>query len=224
MALSHDGAMPIGYTRTGRAVWPISGGAGEGEGAGEGGGKGDEIDPVAAKAAMDVVAKMKEAGVEDPSTVLDLVGKLRDFEKGTKLPKAIEKELNDLRAKVKDAEGVSKSESEKMAEQLKELQAKLDETSSKGSARVAKAAIKASAASAGATYPDDIPKLIEPADVEFDDDGEPTNVDKLVAGLKKTRPALFAERKAGSGDGGPRGGPPAGKGGMEDLLRAAAGH
>jgi len=181
------------------------------------------IDQEAAKAALDVVSKMREAGVEDPSSVLDLVGKLRAFEKGDKLPKQIEKELNELRAKVKDADAVGKSEAEKMAAELKDLQGKLDEASTQGRARVGKAALKAAAAAAGAVYPDDIPRLIDAGDVEFDEDGEPRNADRLVELLKKSRPALFGERKPGSGDGGPRGGPPNGKPGMEVLLRSAAG-
>jgi len=198
------------------------------EGSGDQGGKDgagkDDLDPVAAKAALEIVGKMKDAGVEDPSTVLDLVGKLRAFEKGDKLPSKIEKELKELRTKVADADGASRSEAEKLAQQLVDLQAKMDESSSRGQARIAKAAIKAAAASAGATYPDDIPKLIEPGDVEFDDDGEPTNVDRLVEALKKSRPALFGTRTPGSGDGGPRGGAASGADGMEGLLRAAAGH
>lgn len=135
------------------------------------------------------------------------------------------KELEDTVAKTeaeKKAEADAKlSESEKTAQRIAELEKKLADTETGGRSRVAKAALKASAAALGAVYPDDIPSLIDMDKVKFDRDGEPTNADELVTELKKSRPNHFTERKPGSGDGGPRGEAPGGKRDMNDLMRAA---
>lgn len=198
-------------------------GGGDG-GAGGAGGGDDQIDAEAAKAALAIVDKMKAAGVEDPEGALDLISKLREFEKGTKLPKAVEKKIADLESQVKDADGASKSEAQKLADELESLKKQLEQTASTGQTRVAKAAIKAAAAAAGAGRPDVVSRLIDPEDVDFDDDGEPTNVDKLVAQIKKSTPELFSVRKPGSGDGGPRGAAAGDKKpSMDDAFRAAAG-
>jgi len=216
---------PIGFTSTGRPVYPIAGaedgggGTGDGGGSGEGGGSGDQIDPEAAKAAIAVVEKMKAAGVEDPSTVLDLVGKLRDFEKGAKLPKTVERELKELRDKLAKADSEKLSETERLAKEIERLTA----SDQKAQTRVGRAALKAAAAAAHAVYPEDIAKLIDVEDLEFDDDGEPTNAQALVDALKKSRPALFGS-KAGSHDGGARGTGTPKTADMNELLRAAAGH
>lgn len=143
---------------------------------------------------------------------------------------AAKAELDTIKAQLaKDEETRKKAEDEKLTEaertkkRMEELEAKVAQTESAGQARVAKAALKAAAAAANAHYPGDIPALIDPDKVKFDRSGEPTNADELVAELVKDRPALFKDRKPGSGDGGPRGGSAGGtKPSMDDLLRSAA--
>lgn len=222
------GAMPtpIGFTRSGRPVWPISGAEDDGgTGAGDGGDKpDDQIDVEAAKAAMKVVEDMKAAGVDDPKAVLDTIKKLRPFEKGEKLPKSIQKELEELRGKAAAADKDKLSADEQTAQELADLKAQLADAETKGRTRALKAAVTAAAAKAGAVYVDDIPRLIDASDVDFDDDGNPTNADELVTELKKSRPALFGKAAAGGFDGGARGSGPPAKQDMETALRRAAGH
>jgi small-conductance mechanosensitive channel len=59
-------------------------------------------------------------------------------------------------------------------------------------------------------------------DLEYDDDGTPTNVDSLIKQLVKEEPALFDLRAAnGSGDGG-KGGASQNVGNVNDLFREMA--
>jgi small-conductance mechanosensitive channel len=59
-------------------------------------------------------------------------------------------------------------------------------------------------------------------DLEYDDDGTPTNVDALIKQLVKEEPALFDLRAAnGSGDGG-KGGASQNVGNVNDLFREMA--
>lgn len=227
------GAMPlpeiIGFTRSGRPVFPIAGAddAATGTEGDKGGGAGASDDEGAK-----LLASFKEAGIEDPAKALETIKKLRGYEKGEKIPKAIQTELDALRNKVqehekraKDEETAKLTDAERTAKQLAELQGKLEDANTKAQFRLGKAALKASAAAAGALYPDDIAVLVPASKLVFDADGDITNADELVAELKESRPALFNEKKAGSGDGGPRGSAPGGKApGMEEALRAAAGH
>lgn len=199
----------------------------DGEGApakgaeGDKGDKGDQIDVEAAKAALKTVADMKEAGLDDPAGALDTIRKLRDFEQGKKLPKQVQKELDDLKAKVAEADKGKLSAEEQTAKELAELKEQLASAEVKGRTRAAKAALTAEGAKANALYPDDIARLVEPDQLEFDDDGNLTNAKALVAALKKDRPGLFNAR-AGSFDGGARKTAP-GPTDMNDRIRRAAG-
>lgn len=136
--------------------------------------------------------------------------------------KALKKELGEARAALKKLEKDRESDEEKTRtaeERIAAMEAKL----ASGDTRVAKQALRAAAAAAGAIYPEDIPRLVS-GEVEFDDDGEPTNADDLVEALKKSKPALFGTARPGSADGGARGGGDGGKvPTMDERLRAAAG-
>jgi hypothetical protein len=221
--MSQGGAMPLGYTRSGSPIWPIAGGAPEGEGGDGSGGEG-ELDVEAAKAAMKVVDDLKQAGIENPTGLLDTVKNLREFEKGRKLPKPVEKELEELRTKLKAADDAKLSETDRLAKKVAELEQQGQASDQKARERIGRSALKASAAAAGAIYPDDIAVLVGSGTLEFDDDGEPTNADALVKALAESKPELFTKAKATSFDGGARGGSGGTKPGMEQLLREAAGH
>jgi len=76
----------------------------------------------------------------------------------------------------------------------------------------------------GYADPVDAYSLIDRASLEFDDNGKPRNVDKLLTDLIAAKPYLAgASRPGGSFDGGPRGAAAAGVN-MNDILRRAAGH
>lgn len=136
---------------------------------------------------------------------------------------ALAKQLDDLKAQQQRAHDEKLSEAEKLQKQIADLQSKVSESDAAARARIAKAAVKAAAASHGAHYPGDIPALVDLSKVDFDDDGEPTNADDLVEALTKSRPALFKGSAPGSADGGPRGSASGAKPSMDDVLRSAAG-
>lgn len=115
------------------------------------------------------------------------------------------------------------SADEQQAKKIAELEQKLTDGDAAARARVAKAALKAAAAAGGAVYPGDVPALVDLTKVKFDRDGEPSNADELVAALKESRPALFSERKPGSGDGGPRGQQTPAPQSMDERIRALSG-
>lgn len=81
-------------------------------------------------------------------------------------------------------------------------------------------ALTAAVTKANAYNPDTVTALLN-ARVELDDDGKPTNVDDLVADLKRTDPYLFRRESADAGAGsGGTGGQAAT--GMNDFIRGTA--
>lgn len=140
--------------------------------------------------------------------------------------KKLRSEANSLRqrlraaeAKAQAAEDAGKSDEEKRAHALKaaeERAADLERKLRATNARVAvtEAAAKANAISGRAVY-----ALIR-EDLDYDDDGEPTNVAALIAQAKRSDPELF-RAAAGDGDGGKRG--PSGNAiNVNDVFRQLA--
>lgn len=76
------------------------------------------------------------------------------------------------------------------------------------------------AAKAKAVDPGLVARLIPRSAINYDKDGKPTNLDALVAEIKKDHALLFASAR-GSADGGPRG-ESAASGDMNDLIRRGA--
>lgn len=136
---------------------------------------------------------------------------------------AARKALAEYEAKQKQADDEKLSETERLQKQLDEMRQQSEQQTQATRQRVAKSALRAAAAQAGALYPGDVPALVDLARVDYDDEGEPTNADALVEKLKKDRPALFNERRPGSGDGGPRGSEPSRSQSMDDRIRSASG-
>jgi hypothetical protein len=166
----------------------------------------------------------KAAGIEDPGKALETIQKLRPFERGEVLPKKVQRELDDLRAKVKENEDAKLSEGERLSGRVAELEAELAKRDDSLKTLSLEREFGAAAAKAGALYPDDVSKLVDASKVERDDAGKPTNLDALVEELKASRPALFGRSAPPSFDGGARTPAPGSGPGMEELLRGAAGH
>lgn len=84
-------------------------------------------------------------------------------------------------------------------------------------------AVRSAAKEAGAADPDLIYRLVK-ADIEFDDDDEPANVERLVLAAKKEFADLFKTKpaKADAGGDGAKGAPPKGKD-MNAWIRSQAG-
>jgi hypothetical protein len=135
--------------------------------------------------------------------------------------RALRKEAAGYRKKVEDYEAANQTESDRRDAALKAaedraatLETRLRDISARSA--VTDAAAKAKAVSTRAVY-----ALIRD-DLEYGDDGAPTNVDALIKAAIKSDPELFDLRAAnGSGDGG-KGGATATTGNMNDFIREMA--
>jgi hypothetical protein len=117
--------------------------------------------------------------------------------------KKAERDLKALNTRLAELENAGKSESEQIAARLKAAEerataAELRLRATAGQAVTAELASKHGAISTRAVY-----ALIRD-DIDYDDDGEPTNIADLIGKAKKDEPQLF-RAAAGSGDGGKRG-------------------
>lgn len=133
---------------------------------------------------------------EDTTKLKDTLRKERDR------AKKAERDLKALQAKVAEFENRDKSETEKLASERDAAAKRAEEHERRwrdavGRTAVYEAAGKANAVSARAVY-----ALIRD-DLEFDDEGEPTNVDALIKTAKADEPAMF-RAAAGSANGGSR--------------------
>ncbi len=187
------------YEANGRMPFPIQGGDGtEGgeEGKGSEGGK-------------------ENAGTEDVAGLKSALEKERDARRtADKTAKDLAKELETIR-------NSGKSESEKLAARLEVLE---KDNQAKGAAireRDAKDATRDAAKKAGAPDGDLIYRVLK-GDIEYDDDGKPTNLKDLIADLKQTTPHLFKPATTRV-DGGAGNGSKPGKDDMNTAIRLAAG-
>jgi hypothetical protein len=116
------------------------------------------------------------------------------------------------RTELKTLKDAQLTADEKKAAEVKEREEKAAARETAATERLTSAAIREAAAAAGVPAGSLalIPRLIDRADVEYDDDGEPKNVAALVAKLLKDHPQFAATSGggggAGSADGGSRGG------------------
>lgn len=131
------------------------------------------------------------------------------------------KARQDLEAKVKKLEDAQLSADERRTARLAELEAEHLTKDAKIQELRTDNAIAFAAVEAQARYPKEVAKLISASDVKYDADGAPTNIEALVAAVKKRMPELFLN--AGSADGGPRGTATGPSQSMNDLLRQKAG-
>ncbi len=111
---------------------------------------------------------------------------------------AYRKQLRETQAKLaqfeeaqKQAELAKLSEQEKLQKKLAELQRTYDEHQAQTKQQLARAAVRVSAASVG-IKPDLAARLIDPAEIEYGADGEPTNVPALLDALLTAYPELAA--------------------------------
>lgn len=126
------------------------------------------------------------------------------------LPPETQKELRDLRKenaanrkRVEDFENANKTELDKREDALKQAEERATAAETRlqdANARnaVNEAATRVNAVSVNAVY------ALVRSSIEFDDDGEPTNIADLIAAAKKDEPALF-RAAGGTGDGGKSG-------------------
>lgn len=143
----------------------------------------------------------RDTQAESPDTAA-----LDDLKKVRSEAASLRKRLKDAEAKLADLENAGKSESDQIAAKLTAAEERATAAESRYRVAVGRAAVTDAATKAGAISPKAVYALIRD-DIDFDDDGEPTNIGDLIAQAKKDEPQLF-RAAAGSADGG-KGGPAA---------------
>lgn len=135
--------------------------------------------------------------------------------------KKAERDLKALNTRLAELENAGKSEDEKRAQALKAAEERATAAESRYRTAIGRAAVTDAASKAGAISTKAVYALIRD-DIDFDDDGEPTNIAALIAAAKKDEPQLF-RAAGGSGDGG-RGGPPDTTTDMNAQMRKMLGY
>lgn len=101
----------------------------------------------------------------------------------------VRKEAAGYRVKAKELEDAQKTEEERRAARLTELEEETKLLKAEAKSKSAQAAITVAAAKIG-IKPELAVRLIAPSELEFDDNNNPTNAEKLLAALVKTAPEL----------------------------------
>lgn len=182
------GVMPVIETRRGMpgvmlgGLWtplPLQGGDGtEGEG-----------DPPNPKPA-DPPAPKPEEKPEDfnKEQALATIAKLRNELKDAK---AGGKEVETLKAKLKEIEDAQLSESEKLKKDNEDLKASVTAAEQKSRDRVIRSEVRVLASELNFADPSDAHAFLDVSGIEFDDDGEPKGIKKLLEDLAKAKPYLL---------------------------------
>lgn len=132
--------------------------------------------------------------------------------------KAAAREAEALRLRLKEREDADLSETEKLRNRAKDLEARLDEQAALRQALLDDIAIRESAAEQGAQNPKIVARLLDRGAIERDAQGNPQNIDELVKTLLKNEPYLKAQPAPTQGvPGTPRS---AGQPGHEDRVQA----
>lgn len=137
--------------------------------------------------------------------------------------KAATRELERLRAELKKRDDADLSETEKLRKQLADAEAQRESLVKDRQSERTRFTIEREAARMRFADPADAFSLIDQTRIDFDGNGNPTNVAALLGDLVKAKPYLSARPGNGSGEGGARGGNTDGGQSMDDWLRRAAG-
>ena len=132
-----------------------------------------------------------------------------------------ERDLKALRTRLDELENAGKSEDEKRTAALRAAEDRATAAELRYQAAIGRAAVTEAATKAGAISTKAVYALIR-EDIDFDDDGEPTNIEDLITAARKDEPQLF-RAAAGSGDGGKGGRAPA-TDDMNAQMRKALGY
>lgn len=100
------------------------------------------------------------------------------------------KKLREIEAKVKAEEEAKMTEHERLQKRLTELEYKEAEYLQSLQARTLEYEVKLSAAKLGIIDPEAAYKLLDLKQIEFDEDGKPTNVEKVIRELITKKPYL----------------------------------
>lgn len=102
------------------------------------------------------------------------------------------KELDDLKSKL---EADKLTETEKLQKRLSELQNQYDTATRQSQEQIIKYSVRLSAAKLGVVDPDDAAKLLDWSELDYDESGNPTNVDKLLKKLVEAKPWMLQQQK-----------------------------
>lgn len=134
--------------------------------------------------------------------------------------KARRTELDAAKAKLTEYEQAKLSETERLTAKVAEEEGKRLEAERRVQELTVATSIRSAAITAGAVDPDLVWRAIDLASVEYDDGGEPKNLEKLLGDLRTKHPILFGNVN-GSADNGARGsGAPGGD--MNERIRQGA--
>lgn len=129
------------------------------------------------------------------------------------------KQLRATESKVQQYEQQNLSEAEKRDQRIRQLEEELNETRTKAQTVALKAEVTASATQLGFRNPKVAHRLLDPDAVEYDESGNPKNVEALLKTLLRSDPYLAA---TGGADGG-QGRETESDQSMSARIRAAAG-
>lgn len=181
------------------------GGAGANDGGGEGGDGSNDGNGAGADA--------NEGDKDDTAGLKSALDKERTDRK------TAQKELRDALKRLADLENAGKPEAEQAEKRVKDAEDKAARLEALVREKAGKAAVASAATKANAIDADAIHALVA-SKLEFDDDGEPTNVDDVIEAARTDHPKLF-KHAGGSGDGGKGGdGKPEPTPGFGRLLHA----
>lgn len=114
--------------------------------------------------------------------------------------KTAQKDVRELRKRIADLEKGGKPENQGDADKLADAEKRAEEAEGRLREANARTAITTAASDAYAIEATAIYPLVA-GELDFDDDGEPTNIDDVIADAKERYPKLF-RKAAGRGDGG----------------------
>lgn len=180
-------------------------------------------------------SRADDATQSQADTTTDVTDQTHDADTGAQAEavsadeiRKVRREAQALRRRLKDAEDelrkrqdAEMTEAERLKKRLDELEKAEQTWKAEKSELLLGQAVSNEATKAGALYPDLLIRSLDRSAIEYDDDGNPTNLPKVVAELKKAYPALF-RAPAGSADGG-AGNESRATTSPNDLIRRAAG-
>jgi hypothetical protein len=183
----------------GRMFFAPDGDGGSGGTGGAGGDSGDQGDGDQGGSAGGDSEDSSDEDAGTPPTAEQLKVLEQERDKAKADAKRVDRLLKDAQRRLAEFENADKSDEEKRAAELKALTDRADAAEQKLRSANAKAALTAAATAAKAIDPTAIVALVRES-LEYDDDGEPTNVETVIAEARTRHPALF-KAASGRGDG-----------------------
>jgi hypothetical protein len=179
--------------------------------------------PVGASQAQAAEAQSSQAdSADNESGTVDVAALQRQLEEARREAARHRTENRTLRDTVKASEDAKLPEQERQQRRLAELERREAEWERERQDWRMRESVTRSALKLGFRDPADAFSLIDRASIEYDEGGNPNNVDKLLSELAKEKDYLTDRPRGGSFDGGPRGKAGAG-GSFDDALRRASG-